>query len=135
MRQLTFIQPGQLEWWDVVAACSTSADQALVEPVVVASCDLDAPILRGEAPFAGPFAFGHECIAKVVEIGEGVHAVTPGQYVVVPFQISCGSCSSCQRGQTANCTSVPRFSWYGLGGKENGEVPSPTCCVSPSPIT
>ncbi len=117
MRQLTFIQPGQLEWWDVPAPCITSPDQALVEPVVVASCDLDAPILRGEAPFAGPFAFGHECIAKVVEIGEGVHAVTPGQYVVVPFQISCGSCSSCQRGQTANCTSVPRFSWYGLGGK------------------
>lgn len=117
MRQLTFIRPGHLEWWDVPTPRITSPDQALVEPVVVASCDLDAPILRGEAPFVGPFAFGHECIAKVVDIGEDVHAVTPGQFVVVPFQISCGTCRSCQQGKTANCTSVPRFSWYGLGGK------------------
>lgn len=115
MRQLTFIKPGQLEWWDVPSPRITSPLQALVEPLAVASCDLDAPILRGEVPFRGPFAFGHEVVAEVKEVGEDVHAVTPGQHVVVPFQISCGICYACRRGFTANCTSVPAFSCYGLG--------------------
>jgi len=115
MRQLTFLQPGRLEWWDVSAPSITSPIQALVEPLAVASCDLDTPILRGEAPFRGPFAFGHEVVARVKEIGEGVHTITPGQLVIVPFQISCGTCHACRRGFTGNCMSVPSFSCYGLG--------------------
>ena len=35
--------------------------------------------------------------------------------VVVPFAISCGTCSFCRRGLTAVCTSVPRGSMYGIG--------------------
>jgi threonine dehydrogenase-like Zn-dependent dehydrogenase len=120
MRQLTFVQPGQLEWWDVPSPQITGPSQALVEPIVVASCDLDRPILRGEAPFPGPFAFGHEFVAKVVEVGEKVQRVTPGQVVVVPFQISCGTCHFCQRGLTGDCAWVPRFSYYGLGKGEWG---------------
>jgi len=120
MRQLTFIKRGKLEWWDVAAPRITAPLQAIVEPLAVASCDLDTPILRGEAPFRGPFAFGHEVVGRVKEVGEDVRSVTPGQQVVVPFQISCGTCAACQRGFTANCTTVPRFSCYGLGRGEWG---------------
>jgi len=67
MRQLTFIKPGMLEWWDVPEPKIEAPIQALVRPVAVASCDLDAPILRGEAPFRGPFAFGHEFVAEEVQ--------------------------------------------------------------------
>ncbi|MBA2678680.1 MAG: alcohol dehydrogenase catalytic domain-containing protein [Ktedonobacteraceae bacterium] len=120
MRQLTFIKPGVLEWWDVPAPRITSPLQAIVEPIAVASCDLDTPILRGEAPFRGPFAFGHEVVGRVKEVGEDVHEVIPGQQVVVPFQISCGTCAACLRGFTANCVMVPAFSTYGLGRGEWG---------------
>jgi alcohol dehydrogenase len=34
--------------------------------------------------------------------------------VTIPFQISCGECERCRRGQTGNCESVPRLSMYGL---------------------
>ncbi len=101
MRQLTFIKPGKLEWWDVPEPRSTSALQALVEPIAVASCDLDKPILHGEAPFRGPFAFGHEVVARVKEVGESVRTVKPREHVVVPFQISRGTCPACRRGFTA----------------------------------
>jgi len=33
-------------------------------------CDLDQPILRGDAPFAGPIALGHEFVGEVVEAGD-----------------------------------------------------------------
>jgi len=115
MRQLTFIKPGTLEWWDVPEPRIEAPLQALVRPVAVASCDLDAPILRGEAPFSGPFAFGHEFVAEVAEIGEAVLTIQVGQLVVVPFQISCGICDACQRGFTGHCTTVERFASYGLG--------------------
>ncbi len=123
MRQLTFVKPGQLEWWDVPEPRITSPLQALVEPLAVASCDLDKMIVRGETPFRGPFAFGHEVVAQVKQVGEDVRLVVPGQHVVVPFQISCGICQACQRGFTASCTSVPVFSGYGLGrGKWGGAL-------------
>lgn len=115
MRQLTFIKPGALEWWDVPEPLIAAPIQALVRPVAVASCDLDTPILLGEAPFRGPFAFGHEFVAEVVAVGDAVLKIQVGQLVVVPFQISCGTCDSCQRGLTGNCATVERFASYGLG--------------------
>lgn len=124
--------------------------EALVRPLAVARCDLDAAILRGEAPFRGrllhrlrehlpeaigqrglfknapfkgPFPFGHECVGEIVEVGDGVRTVRPGQRVVVPFQISCGACAPCRRGLTSSCTGVAPRSMYGfgdLGGKQWG---------------
>jgi alcohol dehydrogenase len=81
----------------------------------VATCDLDAAIVHGRAPFQGPFPFGHECVAEVVDVADGVAGLDPGDLVSVPFQISCGECAACRLGHTGNCTSVPRLSMYGLG--------------------
>lgn len=81
----------------------------------MATCDLDAAIVHGRAPFEGPFPFGHECVAEVVDVADGVADVVPGDRVCVPFQISCGECEACRLGRTGNCTAVPRLSMYGLG--------------------
>ena len=58
------------------------------------------------APFKGPYAFGHECVAEVLAIGDAVRGVRPGDRVLVPFQISCGACERCRRGLTASCSGV-----------------------------
>src|SRR5947208_700 len=116
MRQVTFIEPGRLEWWDVDEPSLEGGGEALVEPLAVATCDLDTAIVAGRAPFQGPFPFGHECVARVVETavaGEG--GPEAGALVSVPFQVSCGECDACRRGHTGNCTAVPRMSMYGLG--------------------
>jgi alcohol dehydrogenase len=76
-------------------------------------------IVAGRAPFQGPFAFGHECVGRVVE---GPRA---GEVVSVPFQISCGECDACRAGHTSSCLSVPRGSAYGmkpLGGDWGGAL-------------
>ena len=65
---------------------------ALVRPIAVATCDLDAAVVAGRAPLPGPFAFGHEFVADVLEIGESVTSVRAGDRVIVPFQVSCGTC-------------------------------------------
>jgi threonine dehydrogenase-like Zn-dependent dehydrogenase len=115
MQQLTMTADREVEWWDVPAPALEGAGEALVRPLAAALCDLDQPILRGAAPIPGPIAIGHEFVAEVTEVGEDVRAVAPGDRVVVPFQISCGACARCRRGQTGDCTSVPPRSMYGFG--------------------
>ena len=122
VRQLTFIGKHQLEWQDVADPIIEQPTDALVRPIAVATCALDAGMLAGRVPIAGPFAFGHECVADVVQLGSGVRDVAVGDRVVVPFQLSCGTCESCARGYTGSCRSVPAGSAYGLGSLGRGNA-------------
>lgn len=113
MQQLTFISPGVFEWWDVPTPRLQAATDAIVRPLAVARCDLDLYIARGVVPYPGPFAFGHEVIAEVVDAGERV-PFAPGQRVAVPFQLSCGRCATCFSGLTNSCEAFPFSAAFGL---------------------
>ena len=115
MQQLTYTGPDTLEWRDVDEPQLQSDGAALVRPLAVATCDIDALIIAGLSPFQPPFAIGHECVAEIVDVGDGVPSLQPGQLVSVPFQISCGACEACSAGRTANCSGVPFMSTYGFG--------------------
>jgi alcohol dehydrogenase len=115
MPSLTFVGKRQLEWRDAEPLALDSDDAALVRPIAVATCDLDALIVSGGSPFPAPFAIGHEGVGEVVEVGDRVTAAKPGDRVVMPFQVSCGTCATCLDGRTGNCTTVPWQSTYGFG--------------------
>ncbi len=115
MQQLTYTAPNELEWREAPAPQLVSDASALVRPVAVATCDLDALILQGISPFPPPFALGHECVAEIVELGDRVSGLREGQLVSVPFQISCGECPACMQGRSSNCDGVDFMSTYGFG--------------------
>src|SRR5712692_5255867 len=117
MRQLTYVGPDKLEWWDVPEPTLKEARDALVRPLTVSNCDLDPATIRGLTQFSAtaPFPLGHEFTAEVVEVGDDVRSVRPGDRVVVSFQICCGACGRCRRGLTGFCEAVPRGSMYGFG--------------------
>ncbi len=114
MRQLNYLGPGHVEWREAPDPRLLDGTDALVRPVAVATCDLDTALLAGAAPFPGPFPLGHEGVAEVIAIGDGVRQVRPGDRVIVPFQISCGHCDRCRRGLTASCTTAGPGAMYGL---------------------
>ena len=114
MRQLTFVKPGRLEWWDVPKPRLANPGDAIVRPLAVARCDLDPLIITGRTPLRGPFALGHEFVAEIVELDDTVRGFQPKQRVLVPFQIGCGTCANCLRGQTGSCSAVPLLSAFGL---------------------
>jgi alcohol dehydrogenase len=125
MRQLEVVGKGSVAWRDVPAPALEGDGQALARPLAVATCDLDGAFLGGQSPVGEPFPIGHECIGEVVDAGDAVGGVRPGDVVVVPFQISCGACASCRAGHTGSCTAVPRGSAYGmkpLGGDWGGAL-------------
>jgi alcohol dehydrogenase len=115
MPSLTFTGPRELEWRESEAPKLNSDEGALVRPVAVATCDLDALIVAGGSPFPPPFAIGHEGVAEVVEVGDRVSSFAAGDRVVIPFQVSCGTCAACVDGRTGNCSTVPWQSTYGFG--------------------
>lgn len=115
MQQLTYTAPNELQWREADEPSLSSDSAALVRPIAVATCDLDALILAGESPFPAPFPIGHECVAEVLDAGEQTSSFERGQLVSVPFQISCGECDACRRGRSSNCTSVAFMSTYGFG--------------------
>lgn len=114
MRELTYLEPMKVEFRERPAPVIGGPKQVILRPIATSRCDLDLVIARGRAPISGPFAMGHECTAEVLEVGEGVRSVVPGDKVSVPFQIRCGECARCRRNQGAFCTGVPKLASFGL---------------------
>ena len=115
MRSLRVAPGARLRWQSVPAPPLPAPDAALVRPIAASTCDLDCAIALGASQFPLPLHLGHECVAEVLSVGERVQQLTPGELVVVPFQVNCGECRACRSGHTGNCTSVPPVSMYGMG--------------------
>ena len=125
MRQLEITGVRAVEWREAPEPALGGDGEAIVRPLAVAMCDLDAGFLTGLVPVGEPFPLGHECIAEVVDVGDAVTSVAPGDRVIVPFQISCGSCAPCAAGHTGSCRTAGPGSAYGmkpLGGDWGGAL-------------
>lgn len=77
--------------------------EVLVRIKVAGLCHSDLSVINGDRPRALPIILGHESSAEVVETGEGVNDLRPGDHVVMVFVPSCGCCSPCMKGRPALC--------------------------------
>jgi alcohol dehydrogenase len=124
IRSLFYVEPGQVRWRSVSAPVLAADTDALVRPIASSTCDLDRRIVAGRTPMPGPFALGHEAVGEVVAVGDaaGAAGLRPGDRVVIPWHLSCGSCAHCLAGRPANCSATPPLAAYGvpLGGPHGG---------------
>ena len=54
---------------------------------------------------------GHEAMGVVEEVGSAVEQIAPGDRVVVPFNIACGTCFMCARGLQSQCERTQNRRW------------------------
>ncbi|MDG6401352.1 glutathione-dependent formaldehyde dehydrogenase [Pseudomonas quasicaspiana] len=79
-------------------------DDILLKVTATAICGSDLHLYRGKIPATeSGDIFGHEFMGIVEEVGSQVTTVKPGDRVVIPFVIACGSCFFCQLDQFAAC--------------------------------
>jgi threonine dehydrogenase-like Zn-dependent dehydrogenase len=122
-------------------------NDAIVRVTRAAICGSDLHLYHGMMPDTRVgTTFGHEFVGVVDEVGPSVRTLRPGDRVMVPFNIFCGTCYFCARGLYANCHNVnPNATAVGgiygyshtCGGYDGGQaeyVRVPFADVGPSPI-
>ena len=77
---------------------------ALVRVTSTAICGSDLHLYGPLTPFMTPGdVLGHEFMGIVEDVGADVTGLRRGDRVVVPFNISCGSCFMCAKGLQSQC--------------------------------
>src|SRR5215211_2291544 len=92
-------------------------------------CGSDLHLYELLGPFMGEGdILGHEPMGVVQEVGSEVTEIRPGDRVVIPFNVSCGTCFMCTQGLHSQCE-VTQVRDRGMGAalfgytKLYGEVP------------
>lgn len=102
---------------------------AIVRVTSSGLCGSDLHLYEVLGPFLGEGdVLGHEPMGVVEEVGSAVSNLSPGDRVVIPFNISCGHCWMCTRGLQSQCETT-QVHEHGSGAalfgytKLYGEVP------------
>jgi len=77
--------------------------EVLVKVRAAGLCHSDLSVIDGNRPRPVPMVLGHEAAGEIVEAGEGVDDLKPGDRVVMVFVPSCGHCAPCSEGRPALC--------------------------------
>ncbi|PFG39842.1 threonine dehydrogenase-like Zn-dependent dehydrogenase [Georgenia soli] len=129
MRALTWQGKEDVRVEDVPDPKITAPTDAVIKVTSTAICGSDLHVYSPLGAFVDPgYVLGHEPMGIVEEVGPEVTHVRPGDRVVIPFNVSCGSCWMCTRGLQSQCeTTQVREQSTGaslLGfGKLYGDVP------------
>lgn len=104
MRAVTWQGRTDMQVVDVPDPVLEAPTDVLVRITSTGLCGSDLHLYDPLTPFmtAGDIV-GHEPMGVVVEVGPDVRTVTVGDRVVVPFNVSCGTCWTCRRGLHSQC--------------------------------
>jgi threonine dehydrogenase-like Zn-dependent dehydrogenase len=77
---------------------------AIIRITTTAICGSDLHLYEVLGPFIEPGSvLGHEPMGIVEEVGSDITNLAPGDRVVIPFQMSCGTCFMCDQGLQTQC--------------------------------
>jgi (R,R)-butanediol dehydrogenase/meso-butanediol dehydrogenase/diacetyl reductase len=113
------VRPGtvkiQVAWCGI---CGTDLHEYLEGPIFVPAPGHPHPLSGEEAPVT----MGHEFSGTIVDVGEGVQALSVGDNVVVEPYFVCDECPPCKAGNYHLCTKMGFIGLSGGGGGLGGIV-------------
>lgn len=101
---------------------------AVLRVVTTNICGSDQHMVRGRTTAEIGQTLGHEITGEVVDVGEDVLFVEPGDICSVPFNIACGRCRMCNEGKTGVCLNVnphrpgAAYGYVDMGGWIGGQA-------------
>src|SRR6476660_9308562 len=105
MKALVYHGPGQRAWEDAPDPTIQEPTDAIVRIDSSTICGTDLHGLKGDVPEVKPGTIlGHEAVGTVVETGNAVTTLEPGDRVLVSCITSCGRCRFCKERRYGLCT-------------------------------
>ena len=86
-----------------------SPKQVMIRFLATGICHSDLHVLDGSLGMEMPMLLGHEGIAEVIALGEGVTGFAVGERVMPYLMADCGTCEYCRSGKTNRCVQLMRW--------------------------
>jgi alcohol dehydrogenase len=101
-----------------VDLASPGRGEVLIKNEACGICHTDVTAWQRYPASMMPVVFGHEGAGTVIETGEGITGLAPGDRVILSGAGSCGECGNCQAGRHSLCQLIEpsRFSGSLPGG-------------------
>ncbi|KAL2201197.1 dehydrogenase-like protein [Corynascus similis CBS 632.67] len=115
MKAVVFHGPKKVAVEDRPTAVQDPKD-VIVKVKYTALCGSELHVYRGHQPSPTGFIMGHEFVGTVVQAGNEVKSVAPGDTVVAPFTVSCMECFYCTHGASSRCANSLLFGCEALDG-------------------
>lgn len=128
MKAVVYAGPRKIEIQDVPDARIENPKDVLVRVTTTNICGSDLHMYEGRTDVEQGTVLGHENLGRVVEIGSAVERVHVGDWVCLPFNVSCGFCRNCERGYTSACltanpgTPGAAYGYSGMGPYRGGQA-------------
>lgn len=104
MKALCWFGKYDVRVYDVPEPKILNPHDAIIKVTTTAICGSDLHLYDGYIPtMEKGDILGHEFMGEVVEVGNAVKNLKPGDRVVVPFTIACGKCFFCKREMWSAC--------------------------------
>jgi len=85
VKAFAHVGPGCVKWIETAKPVLKQPYGVLLQPVAVSPCSSDVHTIDGgKGPKVENLIIGHECVAQVVEVADGVRDFRPGDLVIVP---------------------------------------------------
>jgi threonine dehydrogenase-like Zn-dependent dehydrogenase len=111
---------GSVQVRDVPDPAVQEPDDAIVRVTAAGICGSDLQLVHGLVPLLPGETIGHEAVGVVNEVGASVRGFKAGDRVVIAFDIVCGHCWFCRRGQTSLCEDFRNLGGGTWGGSLGG---------------
>jgi len=104
MKAVTYQGIKNIEVREVKDPAIKNSDDIIVKITSSAICGSDLHLIHGMIPNTPTdFVIGHEPMGVVEEVGPDVRNLKKGDRVIIPFNVSCGTCWYCQHDLTSQC--------------------------------
>ncbi|MGI8770956.1 MAG: zinc-dependent alcohol dehydrogenase [Acidobacteriaceae bacterium] len=107
MKAVVFHDVGDIRLEDVPEPKIQQPDDAIVRITSSAICGTDLHFIRGTVPgMKKGRILGHEGVGVVSEGGKNCRSLRPGDRVIIPSTLGCGSCNYCRGGYYSQCNKI-----------------------------
>ncbi|MBD3195284.1 MAG: alcohol dehydrogenase catalytic domain-containing protein [Candidatus Lokiarchaeota archaeon] len=117
----------------------TKKDEVLIKVEACGICGTDLKIMQGGHPANDQTILGHEFVGTIMELGNNVYDLKPGDKIAIDPNEKCGICRPCRRGNPNLCEHLASGTTFGIfqngGFAEYSIVPRSSIFKLPNDIT